>query len=528
MDGVVESDNEGFSGSGYLNADNTNQAGIEWAVDVAQAGVYSLAFAYANGAGDRPADLLIGGSPAAAGVSFPSTTEWTTWSRVTVDVTLAAGEHRIVLSATTTDGLANIDHLEVSGAAVKAIDCAGTGGSTGSDGTGGSEGTGSNNDAEDSDDGGDGLAHQYPCDAPNGDYDAVVTGSGSDWDVSGSPYASMFAAMTAALGSGGVSPTNKHMVIVRDSGSIGSDQRLEMPNNVVFNVCATIHVTDRGGSGDRAPVYARNRSHIDIPHLTVTGVPSYGMFFREVDELHLGEVNLLLSGGGIGVRIDNDPSGEGKCWGRCNRVRNIALDEVYVSGNNGHGVETYGVDGLRIRKVTARNVGNAGLLLNATVNATIGTVDGEDVATGNGYATFRIANEAGRIDGSWPAGNIHVGLVRARRGGRGIFCVSDSGGTIIDRVDIAETGGDTMLLENCHNMRVAAESGTVSGSSGIWITQRDGDHTPSSEVVVQNLTVTSGVPIGESKCGINNLICNIATSGSVSACGANTIQARCP
>ena len=38
--------------------------------------------------------------------------------------------------------------------------------------------------------------------------------------------------------------------------------------------------------------------------------------------------------------------------------------------------------------------------------------------------------------------------MRARGGGRGIFCVSESGGAQIDRVDIADTGSNAILVEN--------------------------------------------------------------------------------
>ena len=46
-----------------------------------------------------------------------------------------------------------------------------------------------------------------------------------------------------------------------------------------------------------------------------------------------------------------------------------------------------------------------------------------------------MANRNGRIGDSYPT-NIHVGEVKARGGGRGIFCVSESGGAVIDRIDI--------------------------------------------------------------------------------------------
>lgn len=138
-DGVVESTHVGFSGTGYINADNLMGASIEWAVTVGEAGTYSLDFAYASeSAADRPADVLVGDTIAASGVSFPSTTAWTNYLRTQVQVPLAAGENRIILRAVDASGLANIDSLEVSGAAVNALDCRGSAGTGGtSPGAGG-------------------------------------------------------------------------------------------------------------------------------------------------------------------------------------------------------------------------------------------------------------------------------------------------------------------------------------------------------------------------------------------------------
>ena len=112
------------------------------------------------------------------------------------------------------------------------------------------------------------------------------------------------------------------------------------------------------------------------------------------------------------------------------------------------------MDGLTVGTVTARNVGESGLLLNETINATIGTVDAQDAGAGTGYAAFRMANRNGRVGSSYPT-NIRVGTVIARGGGRGIFCVSESGGAVIDRVDIANTGNNSILIENCYNVTIA-------------------------------------------------------------------------
>ncbi len=109
------------------------------------------------------------------------------------------------------------------------------------------------------------------------------------------------------------------------------------------------------------------------------------------------------------------------------RSTNLTIDDVYVEGASNHGVETYGADGITIGRVVALGVGYSGLLLNDSSNAEVGLVDGEDVATGQGYVVFRMANRNGRISNDYPA-NIHVQRVIARGGGRGVFYVSERGG----------------------------------------------------------------------------------------------------
>lgn len=318
--------------------------------------------------------------------------------------------------------------------------------------------------------------------------------------------------------------TVKQSVVVHGSGSIGQNQRIQIPSYTVLDVCGTIDVTSTGGSGDFAPFYASGATDIEIPHASVTGVPYYGMFFRRVNNLHLGQIELRLTSG-LGIRIDNQP-GASNNWGRTSRVTNVRLDDVFVSGSSAQAVETYGVDGLLVGTVTARDVGESGLLLNATVNAEIGVVDAEDTGAGTGYAAFRIANEAGRIGQDWITGNIHVGQVRARRGGRGIFCVSDSGGLTVDRIDLADTNNNSILLENCHNTQIAAIGGTVSGGGEIRISQRADEHTPTSNITLQNLTVT-GTSVRESPCAQNTVVCNLTTTGQVALCSGSTVAA-CP
>ena len=396
----------------------------------------------------------------------------------------------------------------------------GTGGAT--DNTGGA--TGSTGGAV----GSTGGAGPDPDVCPGvSDPNVTVELSGGQWQITGQggegTAASMKAAIEEAFSRLTPDRTEKESIVVLGDGSIGTNERIDIPSFTILDMCGTIDVVDAGGSGDQTPFYGRNKTDIEIPHATIRGVPFYAMLFRRVNNLTLGQIDIRLGGSGFGIRIDNDPPNH--AWGRSDRVTNVKIDSVYVEGTSNHGVETYGVDGITIGQVVARNVGYAGLLLNATVNAEVGLVDGEDVATGGGYATFRIANEAGREGTVWNDSSIHVGKVRALRGGRGIFCVSDSGGLTIDEVDIADTGNNSMLLENCHNTTIGAMGGTVSGGGEIRISQRADEHTPTSDLTLQNLKIT-GTSLRESPCGTNVVVCNVESTGNVDVCGA--VQPTCP
>ncbi|WP_435595289.1 hypothetical protein [Streptomyces albogriseolus] len=335
----------------------------------------------------------------------------------------------------------------------------------------------------------------------DGAYHAEAVKNGSTWTArrgSGTVYTGtdMRAAVQAAIGALTANRTSKERVVVRGSGSVSAGSRISLPSYTVLDVCGTIDVTGTG-SGDQAPVYSRGTRDIEVQHLNVTGAPLYGIFLRNVQNVVLGQIDMRLSRG-LGVRIDN--RGDTSQW-----TRNVRIDNVYVSGASSHAVETYGVDGLTVGTVTARNVGESGLLLNQTINATVSKVDAENAGAGTGYAAFRMANRNGRIGSSY-ATNIRVGEVIARGGGRGVFCVSESGGATIDRITLSDTGNNAILIENCYNVTLAAQSGTVTGGGEIRLAARS-EFPNNRDITVQNLTVTNS-SIRESPCGENTTFRN--------------------
>src|SRR5690554_1478602 len=203
-----------------------------------------------------------------------------------------------------------------------------------------------------------------------GDYDAEAILNGSTWTVTNGGNtvytgSDMLRAMQEAVGSLSRNRTRIERVLVKGDGTIQANRSLDLTSYTSIDVCDTINVTGPA-SGDNAVIRGRDVHDIEIENLSVTGAPYFGIFFRKGYNITLKQINLQLSSG-LGIRIDNDPSGSGN-WGSTNRVKNVRIDNVYVSGANNHGVETYGVDGLKIGKVTARNVANCGLILNSTIN----------------------------------------------------------------------------------------------------------------------------------------------------------------
>jgi len=125
VDGTIDNNNAGYTGTGFANTSNATGSGVSWRVLVPTAGSYTLTWRYSNGGGtDRPGSVLINGSTVVPALSFSATPDWTTWTTASAVVSLSAGSTDIRLQATGSGGLANIDNISIQGsAAVTAASC---------------------------------------------------------------------------------------------------------------------------------------------------------------------------------------------------------------------------------------------------------------------------------------------------------------------------------------------------------------------------------------------------------------------
>ncbi|KAI9147642.1 hypothetical protein HJFPF1_12672 [Paramyrothecium foliicola] len=313
---------------------------------------------------------------------------------------------------------------------------------------------------------------------------ARVTGSGSSFVAtrgsnqvySGSDYRAAIQAAVDAIGSG-------QRVSVIASGSIGAST-ITIGNGKIFEGCGTINVSNRSGRG---AIESIDTTDVSIPYLTMTGNPYFGLRFSGTRNLNLGRITMNLSGG-LGIRFDRDAAANS----------NVRMDVITVTGASSHAVETWNIDGLNINQVIARNVGESGLLLQATTNANVGLVDGNNVGASTGYGTLRFANRNGRNPNGNYNTNVYIDRVVSRGGGRGVFCVSESGGAVITTVDLANNGNNAVLIENCYN--VSIRGGTVNGGGEVRLAARS-EFANNRDIWI-TLRV-DGTTVRESPCGEN-------------------------
>ena len=143
VNGSIDTNNSGFTGSGFANTNNAVGAGVEWRVRVPAGEYQSLTWRYANASvNNRPGRVLINGV-AVATVDFPSTGAWTSWTEASANIPLSAGVNTIRLEAVSGEGLGNIDSLAMVGSNPQPAVCGGASSSSSSSASNGSAGCGS-------------------------------------------------------------------------------------------------------------------------------------------------------------------------------------------------------------------------------------------------------------------------------------------------------------------------------------------------------------------------------------------------
>lgn len=112
-EGVVESEHPGWTGTGYVNVANAVGSRIWFVVGAPGTTSATLRIRYANGASMyRPIQVVVNGRNGPV-MNGGSTGAWTTWVTVSTTVNLTKGNNDLLLVSTMSDGLPNIDRIEL-------------------------------------------------------------------------------------------------------------------------------------------------------------------------------------------------------------------------------------------------------------------------------------------------------------------------------------------------------------------------------------------------------------------------------
>lgn len=125
----TRSTNTGADNGYVTNLSNSLGKGVNYAIKVPIAGVYSIVFRYVNSSSGNPtmAKLMVNGADAIANLSFPKTASSTTFTTTApANITLVQGVNTIRLETTVASAFADIDWVEITGETPAAESCTST------------------------------------------------------------------------------------------------------------------------------------------------------------------------------------------------------------------------------------------------------------------------------------------------------------------------------------------------------------------------------------------------------------------
>jgi uncharacterized protein YjdB len=111
---TVDSNYTGYTGTGFINTPNAVGSYMQITVTALIAGTHGLSIRYANGTTvNRTASVAVNGTIVISSQSMAGTGAYSTWALSSFSVNLVAGQNTIRLTALTSNGLANIDRLDM-------------------------------------------------------------------------------------------------------------------------------------------------------------------------------------------------------------------------------------------------------------------------------------------------------------------------------------------------------------------------------------------------------------------------------
>lgn len=110
---LSQNNNTGYTGSGFVNSENTADAQITWIFQSAINGPARIVIKYAS-VSNRPASIIVNKNVQHKEIILKNTGSWTKWTTTTFWVDVIKGRNEISIDPNTNAGLPNIDHFLIS------------------------------------------------------------------------------------------------------------------------------------------------------------------------------------------------------------------------------------------------------------------------------------------------------------------------------------------------------------------------------------------------------------------------------
>lgn len=267
-----------------------------------------------------------------------------------------------------------------------------------------------------------------------------VTKSGSTWTAkvdgttkyTGSDMIDAINACTGNMGSGTINIRNSGTAVAPDglrSVNINSNQTLDFHGTTM--TCENpLNVY---------PVKGYKKSNVTVKNINIEGVPRYILHFSGCSDITLSNITAYTTRGS-GIRIEDG--------------NNLTMNGNINLHSPGHCIETMRFANIYIGKVTVESPNGCGVLFNTSENCNIDEIWAYNCNPGGSYAGFRQANTNGTT---------HCNFLRAKNCGRGLYVITNSHATTVEKVDIDDcTQSGISVTGTAYNVRV--NSGTISNT----------------------------------------------------------------
>jgi len=112
--GTIDNNDQGFTGTGFVNLDNIMGTYVVWMVNIPSAGLYNITVRYANGSSDRTMNIYVNSILQKSNFNFVSTGSWSVWQSTVFQLTFLKGVNHLKFAGSNPNSGPSLDYIMIS------------------------------------------------------------------------------------------------------------------------------------------------------------------------------------------------------------------------------------------------------------------------------------------------------------------------------------------------------------------------------------------------------------------------------